>query len=107
MKSIRVILFVNILFFLFIFAGCSSKDDNPPCENKGTICIENKLDSTLTVNIQQIHYQFQIRKNYIECVELDGNQPYKFSYSAPGYVKDTTFMVIACDNKMFIIQPLK
>jgi hypothetical protein len=86
-------------------SGCTTKESTPPCDNKGKVCIENKLDSTLTVYISETHNQFDIQKNYMECLELEGNQPYKFTFTGPNHdIRDTTFMVIPCDNMLLTIQ---
>ena len=96
---------VFAVFLIFLTIGCKSKKETKPCDNKGKVCIENKLDSTMTVNILQMHYQFQIARNYIKCVELEGNQPYKFTFTGPNHdIRDTTFIVVACDNVLITLQ---
>jgi hypothetical protein len=96
---------VFIALALVFTSGCKQKKTSEPCDNKGKVCITNKLDSTLTVYIQQTHYQFQIEKNYMECVDLQANQPYKITFTGPNHdIRDTTFIVVACDNTLITLQ---
>lgn len=105
MKILSVIFTGLIVIIMILSTGCKTKKSTPPCDNKGKVCISNKLDSTLTVDIQQIHYQFQIQKNYMECIELEGDQPYKFTFTGPYHdIRDTTFMVVGCDNKLITVE---
>ena len=96
---------ISMAMIVIFFSGCTDKKETPPCGNKGTVYIQNKLDSTLTVSILETHYQFQIQKNYMESVVLEGNQPYKFTFTGPNHdIRDTTFVLIACDNTLITIQ---
>jgi hypothetical protein len=104
--KILSLFFTGVIFITLIFStGCKTKKSTSPCDNKGKVCIENKLDSTITIDIQQIHYEFQILKNYTQCIDLEGDQPYKFTITGPNHdTRDTTFLVVGCDNKLIIIQ---
>jgi len=71
----------------------------------GTLCVQNKMDSSVIVNIVQKKQQVTLKKDYMECFSLDGNMPYTISISGSGYSKpDTTLMILPCDNKLFIVQ---
>ena len=104
--KIMSLIFSGVVFISLVFSiGCKTKKNTTPCDNKGKICIENKLDSTVTVDIRQIHYQFEIQKNYMQCIELEGDQPYEFTFTGPNHdIRDTTFLVMGCDNKLITLQ---
>jgi hypothetical protein len=86
------------------FSGCKDNTTEPPCNNMGKLCIENKMDSTVIVNIVQKKQQVTLQKDYMECFDLDGNMPYTISISGSGYTKpDTTLMILPCDNKLFVV----
>jgi hypothetical protein len=105
MKKITLICISLILGSAFLFFGCKKATEDKPCNNLGNICIENKLDSTITVDILQIHYQFQLQKDYMQCIDLAGDQSYSFKITAgPGTYTDTTFLILNCDKKLYIVQ---
>jgi hypothetical protein len=86
-------------------SGCSSNSSEDPCNNSGKLCVENKMDSSVVVNIVQKHQQVTLKKDYMECFDLEANLPYTISVSGSGYSKpDTTLMILPCDNKLFIVQ---
>jgi hypothetical protein len=94
-----------LLLMMLVFYGCKNDSPAEPCNNTGQICIENKLDTTVTVSITQTHKQVPLQKDFMECFVLDANQPYTFSISGPGYnMPDTTLMVLPCDNKLIVLE---
>jgi hypothetical protein len=101
-KSFVVIAF---LFFsaLLIMSACTTKKTADPCDGLGVLNIENKLDSTLSVKVLETHNTVSIGKDYTQSFSLAGNQPYTLTIDGPQYHKDTTIMVLFCDNQMFIV----
>lgn len=97
-----------LFFFLLILgsfiSGCSNKKDALPCNSQGTLCIENKLDSTIVVSITTTHTQFTILKDYMYCSVLTGDASYAINISATGINRDTTLTILTCDKKLLIIQ---
>ncbi|MCX6252424.1 MAG: hypothetical protein NTX61_16955 [Bacteroidetes bacterium] len=106
MKKHIIPLFLFTLLFglLFMFSTCSSKKTVTPCDNKGSICIENKLDTTLTVSITQLHNTFDITKDYMKCIDIIGDQAYTLSISSLNFQMDTTLFVLPCDKHLLIIK---
>lgn len=101
----------SLIFCLFIcatiatFYSCKSKTATDPCSASGTLCIENKMDSTIQVNIIQKHQQISLKKDYMQCLNLEANIAYTFSITGSGYSKpDTTILILPCDNKLFIVK---
>ncbi|MCX6280140.1 MAG: hypothetical protein NT004_18920 [Bacteroidetes bacterium] len=89
---------------LFIFAvACTKEKTIEPCNGKGTLNVENKLDSLITVKIVQTLLTKSIPKDYTLAFELTGNQPYTLNIDGPQYHKDTTIMILSCDNKLLIV----
>jgi len=102
----KYFLFISgiILGFIILLSGCKSNSPEDPCNNTGKLCIENKMDSTVIVSIVQKHQQVTLQKDFMECFDLDANQPYTVSISGSGYTKpDTTLMILPCDNKLFVV----
>ena len=94
-----------ILFIFMTFLSCKSKTTEAPCNNTGSLCVENKMDSSIVVSIVQKHQQITLQKDYMECFDLEANLPYTISISGSGYTKpDTTFMILQCDNKLLVIK---
>lgn len=93
-----------LLAILIGFAACSSKKTEEPCNGKGTLYLENKLDSTVTIIIVQTHNTFSLEKDYMQIFDLAGNQPYELKVTGPSYYLDTTLMIIPCDNKLLIFK---
>jgi uncharacterized lipoprotein YajG len=94
-----------ILVCIILFSGCKSNSPADPCNNSGRLCIENKMDSTVTVSIVQKHQQITLQKDFMECFTLEANQPYTVSISGSGYTKpDTTLMILSCDNKLLVVK---
>jgi hypothetical protein len=95
----------SILFLaIFLFSsGCTKEKAADPCDGLGILNVENKLDSTITVKVTQTHTTMSIKKDYTLPFSLAGNQPYTLTIDGPQYHKDTTFMLLFCDNKLFIV----
>jgi len=85
-----------------IIASCSTKKSEEPCNGKGTLYLENKLDSTVSIIIVQTHNTFSLEKDYMQIFDLTGNQPYEVKVTGPQYYLDTTIMILPCDNKLLI-----
>ena len=104
MKKYLPLLFLLILGTFILTSGCKKKKETLPCDSKGTLCIENKLDSTIVVSIKTTHDQFTILKDYMHCSELTGDQNYAINISATGFDRDTTITILSCDKKLLIVQ---
>jgi hypothetical protein len=87
----------------FTFLGCTQKTTTPPCNGIGTLNIENKLDSSILVKVTQTHTTKTIDKDFTLPFSLAGDQPYAFTIDGPQYHKDTTIMILNCDNQLFIV----
>lgn len=93
------------MIFVIVFYGCKSKGTVDPCSGAGTLCIENKMDSTITINLVQKHQQITMKKDYMQCLSLEANVAYTLSITGSGYSKpDTTFLILPCDNKLFVVK---
>jgi hypothetical protein len=100
------ILFFSLIFLTVIIlsTGCKKKKEELPCNGKGTLCIENKLDSAVVVTVKPSQAQFTLLKDYMHCSELTGDQTYTINISTTGIDKDTAITVLTCDKKLLIIQ---
>jgi len=85
-----------VVIFFALISGCSKKNDSDgikPVVNdsihNGRLCIENRLDSTMLVNIIETNQQFTIIKDYLHCSELKGNKTYHINYHSPQLSGDT------------------
>lgn len=103
MKRFPFITVAVILLLTVIAISCTKEKAVEPCDGKGTINIENKLDSTITVKIVQTHTTKSIPKDYTLPFTLAGNQPYTINIDGPQYNRDTTIMLLSCDNKLLIV----
>ena len=103
MKKYVLILAILLSASFIIFSGCAKKNTEQPCNGIGTLSIVNKLDSTISVEIQQTHSTKSIEKDYTLPFYVTGDQPYALKIYGPQYQKDTTFMILSCDNKVFIV----
>jgi hypothetical protein len=104
MKKYLPLLFLLILGTFVLSTGCKKKKEALPCNSKGTLCIENKLDSTIIVSIKTTHDQFPILRDYMHCSELEGDQTYAINISATGIDRDTSIIILSCDKKLLIVQ---
>jgi hypothetical protein len=97
---------ISILFFVtfLIVSACTSKEAADPCDGKGILNVENKLDSAISVKVVQTHETVTIKKDYTLPFSLAGNQPYTLTIDGPQYHKDTTFMLLFCDNLLSIVK---
>lgn len=104
MKKSLALFSAIVVSALFLLASC--KDDPPadPCDGLGVLNIENKLDSAISVKVLETHDTKTIGKDYTLPFSLIGNQPYNLTIDGPGYHKDTTVMILFCDNKLFIVK---
>ena len=103
MKNIVIVCSVIIVSSLLALSGCVKKTTETPCSGKGVLSVENKLDSALSVQIAQTHNTMTVDKDYTLPFSLTGNQPYTITIDGPQYHKDTTIMVLYCDNKLLSI----
>ena len=103
MKKVLIFPIALIALFTAFTFSCKEGDPQEPCNGKGTINVENKLDSTISVKIVQTRTTKEILKDYTVPFELTGNQPYTLSISGPQYSRDTTIMLLSCDNKLLIV----
>jgi hypothetical protein len=105
----KILFFVNLLIIIvFIIISCKKSTEAPPCDGKGTICFLNKRDSLIVINIQETHTTVNISHDQEVCQSLLGGATYTLKFSGPAYtadLKDTTFLVQNCDNKLITIRP--
>jgi hypothetical protein len=104
MKNFLLLLSLMLFCVIVLNTGCKKKKETPPCDNKGTLCIENKLDSKVVITIQPSQAQFDLAKDYMHCSELTGDQTYNINISATGIERDTSIAILSCDKKLLIIQ---
>lgn len=96
---------VGFVFWTFLLlSSCGTKKDTPPCNNMGNLCIENKLDTEVTISMKPNHDQFKLKKDYMKCSQLEGNKPYTITITSSTQENDTTIMILPCDNKLLIIK---
>jgi hypothetical protein len=101
-KILELSVLLMALFFVLIIS-CTKEKTVEPCNGKGTLNVENKLDSLITVKIVETHTTMSIPKDYTLPFILTGNQPYTINIDGPQYHKDTTMMLLSCDNKLLIV----
>ena len=100
----NVLLFTFVLLSAFtVILSCSKTTTSTPCDGKGVLNIENKLDSAMTVNIVEAKLTVTLAKDYTRPFTLTGNNPYTVKIIGSNYQKDTTFMILPCDNKLYIV----
>jgi hypothetical protein len=97
------ILILSLGAFVIIFS-CSKAKEQKPCDGNGVLNVENKLDSAITVNIVEARTTVTLAKDYTKPFTLLGNNPYKIKIYGPNYQKDTTIMILPCDNKLYIVK---
>ena len=103
MKKSALAISILILTTVIILSSCAKKKVVDPCNGTGILNVENKLDSTISVKVTETHNTMSIKKDYTLPFSLAGNQPYTFTIDGPQYHKDTTIMVLFCDNKLLIV----
>jgi hypothetical protein len=104
MKQSIAIIAGIILFGIIISTGCKKNEPEQPCDNKGRICITNKLDSTATIRVVQLNQVFDLDKDYMQCLSVTGDNPYTFKVSCNTYYLDTTFMILSCDDLQLLLE---
>jgi|GEM_PF-704479 hypothetical protein len=102
-------LFFVIMTGVLVLAGlslisCKKKHPEKPCDNKGKIWLTNKLDSTATIKIVQLNLIFDLVKDHMDCLILEGDNPYTFNITSKNYRLDSTFMVLICDDKEWVLE---
>jgi len=104
MKKTAVAISV-ILFAIFLtIVSCTKEKASDPCDGLGILNVENKLDSAISVKIMPTHVTKTVNKDYTLPLSLAGNQPYTLTIDGPSYHKDTTLMLLFCDNKLIIVK---
>jgi hypothetical protein len=99
--------FFLALFLLGTFSlilSCAKKTEQVPCDGYGILNIENKLDSAVTINIVEARTTVTLLKDYTMPFSLTGNNPYTVKVYGSTPIDDTTFMILPCDNKLYIIK---
>lgn len=104
MKKYTLILSLIFLGALLATLSCSKNTEQTPCDGKGTLNIENKLDSAVTINIVEAKTTVTLPKDYTMPFSLTGNNPYTVKVFGSTPIPDTTFMILPCDNKLYIIK---
>ncbi|MFZ4521118.1 MAG: hypothetical protein ACOYNC_05405 [Bacteroidales bacterium] len=104
MKKTAFVLATICFSTFLVLSACTKKKTAAPCDGLGILNVENKLDSTLSVKITETHNTTSIEKDYTMPFSLPGDQPYTLSIDGPQYHKDTTLMILNCDNMLFIVQ---
>jgi len=102
----KYLLAVTLIFLagVIAFPGCTKKKEEQPCNGKGTLNIENKSDSAISVFIVQSRSTYTIGKDYTLPFILTGDQPYNLKISGKQFeIEDTAFMILNCDNKLYVI----
>ncbi len=103
MKKPAILLALLLVAFALASTSCKEKKTADPCDGKGVLNVENKLDSTISVKVLETHTTLSVNRDFTQPFVLDGNQAYTLTVDGPQYHKDTTFMVLFCDNKLFIV----
>jgi len=104
MKKLLFIFPGALIVFVILLGGCSKKETEQPCDNKGRICITNKLDTVATVQISQLNQIFYLDKDYMVCKSLTGDNPYTFKVSCNTYYLDTTILIQTCDDLQLVLE---
>ncbi len=103
MKTSASTLALLLCSLMLAFTACKEKTAPDPCEGQGVLNVENKLDSTISVKVVETHTTLSVKKDFTQPFILEGNQAYTLTIDGPQYHKDTTFMILDCDNKLFIV----
>ena len=104
MKKSVFLLPVFLFAALITISSCTDTKTADPCDGYGVLSVENKLDSAVTVKVLETHDTKNIGKDFTMPFTLAGNQPYTLTIDGPQYHKDTTIMVLFCDNKLLIVK---
>jgi hypothetical protein len=103
MKTYAIALTFLLVVSTILISSCAKEKVEIPCNGKGTLNVENKLDSVIFVKVVQTHDTKPIEKDYTRPFSLTGDQPYTFTIDGPNYHIDTTIFINSCDNKLFIV----
>ena len=103
MKKYAIAITILIFSSIIILSGCKKNEVEEPCNGKGIMNVENKLDTIITVKVVQTHNTIEIEKDFTKPFSLTGNQPYTFTIDGPNYHIDTTIYLSSCDNKLLIV----
>jgi len=104
MKTFLLVVAGLLAFTSLMFSGCKKKDPKQPCDNKGQIWLTNKLDSTATIKIVQMNLIFDLEKDHMQKLTLEGDNPYTFNITSKDFRMDSTFMLLVCDDKEWILE---
>ncbi len=104
MKKSAFAISIIFLFTVLMMYSCTSKTTADPCNGTGVLNVENKLDSAISVKVMETHNTQTIKKDFTYPFSLTGNQPYTLTIDGPQYHKDTTLMILFCDNQLFIVK---
>lgn len=103
MKKLLLLSSIFMATFIVLLISCAKEVPVEPCDGKGTLNVENKLDSLISVKIVQTNTTVEVPKDYTHPFVLIGNQPYTLNIDGPQYHKDTTIMLLSCDNKIMLV----
>ena len=103
MKKLTLFSAILSIAMVATFLSCSKQTTVEPCDGKGTLNVENKLDSAISVTIVQTRLNKSVSKDYTYPFTLAGNQPYTLNIDGPQYHRDTTIMLLSCDNKLLLV----
>jgi hypothetical protein len=104
MKKNLLPVFGLVFWTILIISSCSPNEDSTPCDNKGNLCIENKLDTEVTITFKPVYDQFKLQRDYMKCLQLDANKAYTITVTTVSHENDTTLMILPCDNKLLILK---
>jgi len=104
MKRVLLVNAVMAVLLVMVFAGCKDDPTPIPCDGKGQVCITNKMDSTVTINIVQNNLQISIDKDNMKCLSLNGGIAYTFNITMNSFYKDTTILVSNCDYENLVLE---
>jgi hypothetical protein len=95
---------IALLFvYLLTFSSCKQNKKNEPCNNNGTICFNNKTDSTVKISITEAHNQFDLIKDNLKCITIEGDKAYTLHFLGKKYQKDTSIVLVVCDQRDYVI----
>jgi|GEM_PF-5800120 len=92
------------IFNLALAVRCIQGEAKPPCDNKGSICFENRLDSTLNLTITEAQLQISLKKYYMDCRNLVAGKTYNIFYQSIELYGDTSIYLNPCDNLLIIFK---
>jgi hypothetical protein len=101
----RTLISVAAIFCsILVFISCNStKDDEVACDNKGSVCFNNKTDSAVVITIKEAPDQFTLAKDNIKCVSLVASKHYTINISGKEHESDSSIVVQPCDKIDYLI----